>query len=126
MLYADFIHKANELVITEADNNLFYLEPMWFQILRDNELKIEDISDDNSTWENILEVLKLEVEKRNTINSKKPIIINWLYDVITTQVEPAMLQEEADYIKQVTEFMKANHEAQHIKEKEEWDNFKNT
>ena len=66
----------------------------------------------------------MEVEKRNAINSKKPVVINWLYDLITTQVEPAILQEETDYIKQVTEFMKTNHEMQ--KDKEEWENFKNS
>lgn len=120
MLYIDFINKANDLTISQADNGLFYLEPMWFQILKENELDKSDISDETASWENIYETLKLEVEKRNTINSKKPDILNWLYEIITAQVEPAMLQEETDYIKQVTEFMKTNHE------KEDWEKFKNT
>lgn len=120
MLYIDFINKANNLTISQADNGLFYLEPMWFQILKENGLNKSDVSDETASWENIYETLKLEVEKRNTINSKKPDILNWLYEIITAQVEPAMLQEETDYIKQVTEFMKANHE------KEDWEKFKNT
>jgi len=54
----------------------------------------------------------LRFEKRNTVNSNKPYVLNWLHDLINTQIEPAMLQEETDFIKQVTEFMKTNHELQ--------------
>ena len=67
-------------------------------------------------WYDVEDILKLEVEKRNAENSKKEVVIDWLYDVITTTVEPAMLAEETDYIKQVVEFMRANHEAEPVKE----------
>ena len=125
MLYTEFINKAIDLTICEADNGLFYLEPLWRNILYDNKFNVTDISDAVTDWAGIFDVLKLEVEKRNIINSKKPAVINWLYEVISAQIEPAMLQEETDFVKQVTEFMKTNHESQTIKE-EEWDNFKNT
>ena len=124
MLYTEFINKAIDLTISEADNGLSYLEPLWRNILYDNELNVSDISDAKADWGGIVDVLQLEVTKRNTINSKKSYVINWLYELITTQIEPTMLQEETDYIKQVTEFMKANHESQTIKE-EEWNSFKN-
>ena len=127
MLYTEFVTKAMDLTIEQADNGLFYLEPMWRSILNDNQLNIKDISDASAGWSDICDILRLEVEKRNTINSKKPDVINWLYDLITAQVEPAMLAEETDYIKQVTEFMKANHESQRLaEEQEQWDKFKNT
>ena len=71
-------------------------------------------------------VLRLEVEKRNTINSNKPAVIDWLYDIISTQIEPAILDEETNFVKQITEFMKVNHETQKLAEQEEWNNFKNT
>ena len=116
MLYTEFINKAMNLTIEQADNGLFYLEPLWENILNDNELFLSDISDATINYDKVFEVLKLEVEKRNTINSKKPDVINWLYDLITAQIEPAMLQEETDYIKQVTEFMKTNHETQTLKD----------
>jgi len=112
MLYGEYIEKAKDLTITQADNGLCYVEPMWRSILDDNELYFNEISDAKVKPEDVLEVLKLEVEKRNTVNSNKPYVLNWLYDLITTQVEPAMLQEETDFIKQVTEFMKTNHELQ--------------
>lgn len=112
MLYGEYIEKAKDLTIAQADNGLYYMEPMWRSILDDNELYFNEISDAQVKPEDILEVLKLEVEKRNTVNSNKPYVLNWLYDLINTQVEPAMLQEETDFIKQVTEFMKTNHELQ--------------
>ena len=127
MLYTEFINKAMDLTIEQADNGLFYLEPMWRSILNDNQLILKDVSDVKAGWADIYDILRLEVEKRNTINSKKPAVIDWLYELITAQVEPAMLAEETDYIKQVTEFMKVNHENQRLAdEQEQWDKFKNT
>ena len=107
MLYQDYIIKAEELTIEQADNGLWYLEPMWRSILHDNELHFNDISDFDVAPEEVLEVLRLEVEKRNTINSKRPAVIDWLYETITSQVEPAMLEEETEYLKNLTEYMKA-------------------
>lgn len=110
MLYTEFINKAKELTIEQAENGLFYLEPMWKNILFSNKLNIKLVSNTKTDWHEVEDVLKLEVEKRNTINSKVPAVINWLHELITAKIEPAMLQEETDYIQQVVEFMKTNHE----------------
>lgn len=126
MLYGEYIKKATDLTVVKADNGLFYLEPLWKDILYSNDMDVKTISGTKISWTEILDVLKLEVEKQNTINSNKSYIINWIYDLITTQVEPAILQEETDYIKQVIEFMKVNHESQTLKDQEEWTNFKNS
>ena len=106
MLYADFIHKVIDLTIVEADNGLCYLEPMWKTILSDNKLNIRQISDNKTTINDVYEVLKLEVEKRNIENSKTPVVIEWLYELITSQIEPAMLAEETDYLQHLTEYLR--------------------
>ena len=124
MLYTDFIYKAMDLTIEQADNGLFYLEPLWRNILYDNQMNVSSITDAKADWGGVLDVLNLEVTKRNTINSKKPNVINWLYDLISSQIEPAMLEEENDLIKNVIEYMKTNHDIQ--KDSEEWDKFKNS
>ena len=121
MLYAEFVNKAVKLTIVESENGVFYLEPLWKTILISNELDVSDISDVETTWDEVSDVLKLSVEKFNTLNSKRNNVINWLYDLIMSQVEPAILQEETDYMKQVVEFMKANHATQ---EDKDWDKFK--
>lgn len=107
MLYSEFISKASKITIEQADNGLFYLEPMWKGFLIDNKLNVSDISDIETSWNDIQDILKLEVEKRNTINTLKPYVLNWVHDVITSTVEPAVLQEETDYIKNLMEYMKA-------------------
>ena len=107
MLYSEFISKASEITIEQADNGLFYLEPTWKGFLIDNELNVSDISDIETSWNDIQDILKLEVEKRNTINTLEPYVLNWVHDIITSTVEPAVLQEETDYIKNLMEYMKA-------------------
>ena len=123
MLYTEFINKAFDETIVEADNGLFYLEPLWRNILYDNQLDIKDISDAKTDWNSVFAVLQLEVEKRNTINSNKPAVVDWIYNIITTQIDPTIMDEQNDYIKNVTEYLKANKEAQALKDKEDWDNF---
>lgn len=126
MLYIEFINKAVDATIETADNGLCYLEPLWRNILFDCELDITKVSDVKADWTDILEVLKLEVEKRNVINSVKPYVLNWINNVISSTVEPAMLEEETDYIKNLTDYLKEKREAQISKDKEEWDKFKST
>jgi len=109
MLYTEFVSKAMDETIVKAENGLFYLEPLWRTILNENELTIDKISDATVTISDIKDVLKLEVEKRNTINTKRNDVYEWLFDVITATVEPAIMKEETDYIKQVVEFMQQNH-----------------
>ena len=108
MLYGEFVSKAIKVTIEQADNGLFYLEPVWKSLLIDNELDIAEISDVETSWSDIQDILKLEVEKRNTINTLEPYVLTWIHDIITSTVEPAILQEETDYIKNYIEYMKAN------------------
>ena len=109
MLYGEFINDAINLTITQSDNGLYYLEPMWRIILIENDLRFDDVTDYEIDADIVKDALQLEVEKRNAINSNSPFIINWLFNIIAEQIEPAILSEETDYIKQVIEFMKANH-----------------
>lgn len=113
MLYTEFILKAKELtIIQDEETQQWYLEPEWQDILYRNGLgQLDELNDSYlSGWYDVEDILKLEVERRNRLNDKTPFVMNWLYDLLTTTVEPAMLQEETDYIKQVVEFMKVNHE----------------
>ena len=111
MTYATFIYKAKELTIKQLDNGAWYLEPEWQDMLYREELgELDDLEDSYlSGWYDVEDILKLEVDRRNARDSKKNEVINWLHEVITATVEPAMMQEETDYIAAVTEFMKANH-----------------
>ena len=124
MLYQTFLNKAISVTIEEADNGLAYLEPTWRLILQDNNLNIDEVSDYKANWSEVEDVLKLEIEKRNTVNSLKPYILNWVHDLITASVEPAIIQKETEYIKNLTEYLKAN--KQPVLKDEEWDRFRHS
>jgi hypothetical protein len=110
--YYKFIQEAKEKTIQQLDNGIWYLEPEWKDIVcREIESNLDKVEDNYLIdWWDIENVLRLEVEKRNAQNDKKKDVIDWLYDVITATVEPAIMEEENDYIKNVIEFMKTNHE----------------
>ena len=132
MLYGEFIKKAMDAAIVKADNGSFYLEPTWTVILLENNLDPKNVSDYETNWPALNDVLKLEVEKRNTINSKKNFVIEWLYELIVNQIDPVMLDEETEYLKALTEYMqaKSQSESSEIKPEElkdeDWNNFKNS
>lgn len=111
MTYANFIIKAKELTVQQLDNGTWILEPEWQDILyREGLGDIENLEDSYlDGWYTLEDTLKLEVERRNARDSRKNEVINWLYDLITATVEPAMLQEETDYIKNVMEYLKVAH-----------------
>ena len=114
MLYSDYILKAKAATIEQADNNEWYLEPEWKDILYHNGLgDIENLTESHlDGWNDVEDILKLEVIKRNAIASNKNIVIDWVYELITSTVEPAVMKEETDYIESVVKFMKQNHERQ--------------
>lgn len=112
MLYSEFIYKAKEITIAQLDNGIWYLEPEWQDMLyREGLGDIEELEDSYiSGWYDVEDILKLEVERRNANDSKVELVADWLYQLVTATIEPAVLQEETDYIKQVLEFMKAKKE----------------
>ena len=117
MWYPDFIRIAKENTISQADNGKWYLEPEWRSIITDdNKQSIQFEGESNPrTIDQIEDSLKLEVERRNTSQDLSPMVMSWLYDVITTTVEPAVMKEETDYIKNVIDFMKLNHKIEEEK-----------
>lgn len=116
MTYSEYITKAKEITIKQLDNGIWYLEPEWRILIHESELYFNDISDFEVPADEIYETLTLEVTKRNAMQDNKKAVIDWLYDLITATVEPAMLKEETDYVKQVVEFMKENHKDSFVKD----------
>ena len=125
MLYTEFINRAINITIIEADNGTCYLEPLWRNILHDNKLFFNDVSDFEITPEIVADVLHLEVDKRNAVNSKKNIVLEWLYEIIISHVDTVMLEEETDYLKNLVEYLQAKKESKPEKDAD-WDKFTNT
>lgn len=109
MLYATYMQKAKEVCIDRfVESGKWYLEPDWRIILRDNQLNSFKLQDAKIDWSIVEDVLKLEVEKRNARDNKLGYVTDWLYDTLTSTVEPAMLSEETDLVKNMLELAKAN------------------
>ena len=109
MLYATYMQKAKEVCIDRfVESGKWYLEPDWRIILRDNQLNNFKLQDAKIDWSIVEDVLKLEVEKRNARDNKLGYVTDWLYDTLTSTVEPAMLSEETDLVKNMLELAKAN------------------
>ena len=112
MLLNDFVKKASKLTVIKATNGEYYLDPLWFITLKEHKLDTEDISNFDVSMDSLFEILKLEVVKQNTIHSKQKMVTDWLYDLATAQIDPAITQEENEFIKQATNFMIESHKSQ--------------
>ena len=109
MLYTTYMQKAKEVCIDRfVESGKWYLEPDWRIILRDNQLNNFKLQDAKIDWSIVEDVLKLEVEKRNARDNKLGYVADWLYDTLTSTVEPAMLSEETDLVKNMLELARAN------------------
>lgn len=118
MLYADYILKVMKAVIVDDEDasGYSYLEPNYRVLLIDAELTPDIVTDYEVTWHMLSEALKLEVERRNRLTDKGRFVMDWLFSIITTTIEPTMIAEENELMKNTMEYMKLNHE---LKEKEQ-------
>ena len=109
MLYAEYMMQAKNLVISQdEDGQDYYLEPEWKTYLYENELgNLEEVNGAYPlTWADVEDVLKLEVERRNKAMNKTNLVMGWLYEVISNEVDPMMVQEETEYMANILEQLK--------------------
>ena len=116
MLYMEFFAKASEAVIlTDEESGVVFLDPHYRVTLQDWDLDPNMIIDYPTSWSQLGETLQLEVKRLNDCSSKSRFINEWLYAVITSAVEPKMLQAENEYIKNVMDYLRLN---ESLKDKE--------
>lgn len=110
MLYTEFMKKAEEFILSyDEDSGLTYLEPDYVVILRGLKMNPEeDISDYPLSWAGLEDRMKLEVEKLNKLDDRTKYVVDWLYSVLTAAIEPAMLQEENELMKNMMDYMNLN------------------
>ncbi len=112
MLYMEFINKAKELTIEQHENGMWYLQPEWKYILYSNDLAVLKFRDFRPDWYTVEDELKLEVEKRNSKDSKLNAVLEWVSGVVNTAIDPAMLEEENALVSDAISWMKMSHESQ--------------
>ena len=114
MTYFEAMEAAIELtVVTDSISGMSYLEPNYRLLLKESGISLPNDKDGSELYE----LLHLEVEKRNAKLNRLQPVLDWLYDVMTTTVDPAVTQEENELIKNVMDYMKLNSDLK-VKEKE--------
>lgn len=108
MLYSEYMDKIKSFsLLTNENTGLTYIRPDYEYILAASELKLEDVSDfDNASRDTVYRQLILERDMRNAQRDKTPAVTQWLYDVISTVVEPALVEEQNKLIKDMLEYRK--------------------
>lgn len=109
MIYADFIKKVKDATIVyDEDSCVWYLEPEWQTIVHEHNLDDLDAIPDLRLegWYDIEDVLKLEVEKRNALMSRKNFVLEWFYNFISTTIEPSLVDSENNIFQSLLDLSK--------------------
>jgi hypothetical protein len=106
MMKEGFLNKVIGICLSiNEQSGVAYVEPLWREIIVAEDLEKENpgVSDAE-----ILEVLQLAATKHNVTVDRSKMVINWLYEMLTNTIDPAMLDQENDLMKNMLEYMKAN------------------
>lgn len=116
MTYHDTVNEAIEqTIITDEETAVSYLEPRYREVLRENNLHLPNNKEDGDVYDQELwEILKLEVEKLNAKHNVSHALAEWAYTILTQTIEPEMLTEENELMKNIMDYMQLNQE---VKEK---------
>lgn len=118
MTYHEIINEAIDTLVTTDDNSgLTYLEPLYKETIRSEGWTEPDAETGKPviTMEELAEILKLTVEKRNAQNNRTQAVVDWIFAVIENGIDPLVEDEQNDLIKNVMDYMKLNEE---VKQKE--------
>lgn len=119
MLYAEYMVKVKEICLEQwEENGQWYVLPDWKRRLDDLELyPDEDVITDwvNVMWNDVKEELDYEVKMRNTRQDKWPILGEILHKMLTAEIEPAVIQEQNELLKNVKEYMKEKNKVEEKK-----------
>lgn len=107
MTYFDVVDKAIDLtVVTDTETGVSYLEPRYRMVLEESDVHLPghmlpgDVKD-QELWE----ILKLEVEKRNAKSDYLKPVLEWCYNTIVGTVDPAIQLGEDELMKDMLEYM---------------------
>lgn len=108
MLYSEYMDKVKAIaLLTNENTGLTYIRPDYEYILASSELNLEDVSDfENVTHDVVHRQILLERDMRNAQHDKTPAVMQWLYEVISTVVEPALAEEQNKLIQDMLAYRK--------------------
>lgn len=108
MLYSEYMDEVKKIaLLTDENTGLTYIRPDYEYVLSVNELKLEDVTDFKKATEfTVHRQLLLERDMRNAQHDKTNAVMQWMYDIISTVIEPAIVEEQNKLIKDMLEYRK--------------------
>lgn len=108
MLYYEYMDKVKELaLVTNENNGLTYIRPDYEYLLSASGLSLDDVTDFNKASDSVVHrQLLLERDMRNAQRDLSPVVMQWLHDVISTVVEPAIVEQQNQLIKDMLAYQK--------------------
>lgn len=119
MNYYTYMQKIANEVIVQADNGLYYLEPSWRVMLYSANLMPDKVNDTELNWDGVKEWLELQIKKLNTESNKIPTVIDWIVETVTAIIDPTILQEETEFIKNYIENRNGQQDESNVKAQSE-------
>lgn len=112
MLYTEFANKIKRLCLIQDDaTKIWYIDPDWKNVLFHNDFRdfssLEDcpIKD----WNDVEDILKLEVKMRNIVDGRNYAIINWLYDkIFSKDINISFDKEIKDMLSYISDYEEGN------------------
>ena len=108
MLYSEYMDKVKEFALIKNEKNgLAYIRPDVEYVLAHEDYNLGNVTDfENVSIEHVLRHLRLECDMLNAKENMTPVVARWLNDVISTVIEPAIIQEQNALIKDMLEYRK--------------------
>ena len=94
MTLVEYFNKARQTVIVDVDVTWSsYLMPLWKAELIANDLDVEQVTDYDLTWDELYQMLMLDIQQRHAVTDTTHVVMQWLYETIvalkTDSIDPA-------------------------------------
>ena len=104
MTYFDIVNQAIDAVVTTDEiTKVSYLEPLYKEILRVSEIEFDE---NILPMEDLYEILKLEVQKRNAINNPTNELMRKINSLINENIDPILEDNNQKLMFELLEYMK--------------------
>ena len=107
MLFQEYFDKACAICIVD-DGDIWdsYLLPDYKVRLFQAALAPEMVSDYELNMDELTEMLKLEVERRRIVTGRSRAMIEWLYNLLTEEIDPLKEELDSTMVNDMVEYMK--------------------
>lgn len=91
MTLVEYFNQASDMVIVDVDTTwTSYLMPLWKTELIAHDLDVSQVSDYELTWDELYQMLTLDVQRRHAITDATKVAMRWIYDTVVAMKQDAI------------------------------------